>query len=145
MIDKRPVIVLERWCYHKRGGVFGELRIMGTAFHCATLELPWKNNQTNISAIPVGIYSIRLGNFKGKYRNYELEDVPWRTAVEMHRANRIRDLLGCIGLGERARIDEINNKFWINRSKDTFEEFMAAMDGAAKAWLVIVNRSDTIT
>lgn len=144
-MEKRPLIVLERWCYHEYGGVFGDLRIMGTDFSCATLELEWQNNQVNISCIPVGIYSIRLGTFKGRYANYELEDVPWRTAVEMHRANSIRDLLGCIGLGERARIDEINNKFWINRSKDTFEEFMAAMDGAAKAWLVIVNRSDTIT
>jgi hypothetical protein len=69
---------------------------------------------------------LKLGNFKGRYQNYELLDVPERSAIESHGGNTQEDLLGCIALGRHFRIDEQWGKYWITDSKRTFDEFMAA-------------------
>jgi hypothetical protein len=63
-----------------------------------TLELPWVNNENNVSCIPKGIYPIKKWNISGKF-NYEhflLEDVPDRSQVKIHRGNFTRQIHGCI-------------------------------------------------
>ncbi len=66
---------------------------------CYTLELPWRDNQNNISCIPVGNYvgSIRTDGNKGW--RIELAAVPNRTHVQLHVGNYPSDVLGCILVG----------------------------------------------
>lgn len=75
-------------------------------FECYTLELPWYNNAEDISCIPAGVYpaSIRKSthnNSKLGHRVIWLDDVPGRSCVQIHIANRPTELRGCIAVGER--------------------------------------------
>lgn len=77
---------------------------LGRFFHdgdfiCYALELPWKDNQPNVSCIPLGTYSLHPGTFKNRYPDYEVEGVPGRFAIEIHRANWPKEIKGCIAPG----------------------------------------------
>ena len=72
------------------------------------LELPWRDNQPNVSCIPAGIYTAHLidsPHFQRKV--FLLENVPGRSDVEMHPANwggdtslgYYSDLRGCCAPG----------------------------------------------
>ena len=66
---------------------------------CVTLERPWINNQNNVSCIPEGTYKVSKFDSPSKGKVFLLHDVPNRTMIEIHAANTINDLLGCIGVG----------------------------------------------
>ena len=79
-------------------GVFG--RLIVPDFTCLTVERPWLDNAPNVSCIPAGVYGMNLGMYnKGGYPAYELEGVPKRTLIKIHRANVSSDVQGCIGVG----------------------------------------------
>jgi hypothetical protein len=63
-----------------------------------TLELPWLNNQSFFSCIPTGQYVVKQDK-TGKHQFYSITNVYRRTDIEIHIANKVEDLLGCIGLG----------------------------------------------
>jgi len=67
-------------------------------FKLHSLELAWRNNAPNKSCIPEGTYIVKR-DVTGRHRFYAIQDVPNRSNVEIHIANTISDLLGCIGLG----------------------------------------------
>src|SRR5947207_5696643 len=78
----------------------------GQLYVCKTLELPWKENQSNVSCIPKGEYmckytrSNRMSNEKGRdVYTYEVLNVPNRAGIRVHIANYFTQLLGCIALG----------------------------------------------
>ncbi len=65
-----------------------------------TVEEVWRDNQSRISCIPVGVYPCVRGIFhRGGYPTFEIMDVPNRSLIKVHRANTVEDLLGCIGIG----------------------------------------------
>lgn len=79
-------------------------------FKCRTLELPWKDNQRNVSCIPEGhydvdpIYSQTFGHI------YDVKDVPDRSLIRIHQGNYAgsinpktghSDIRGCILVGEK--------------------------------------------
>jgi hypothetical protein len=66
----------------------------------ATLELPWRANQNEISAIPVGSYSGHVREDGPKGWRIELEDVKGRPNVQIHLGNWPKDSTGCILLGD---------------------------------------------
>jgi hypothetical protein len=68
-------------------GVIRELNL-------CTLELPWLDNQRNISCIPAGQYPIRV---EGK--RIRVLDVPGRDGILIHVANKPSELRGCIAVG----------------------------------------------
>lgn len=71
-------------------------------FQCATLELPWRDNQTGISRIPNGTYPMEYEHSPGFKRYlWELKEVPGRSEVKIHTANYARQLRGCIALGAK--------------------------------------------
>ena len=81
-------------------GTFGVFAIADSNFTCVSLELPWQDNQPNISCVPVGSYMCTWRWSQSHNRNvYHVENVPGRTAVEIHSANITAQLLGCICLG----------------------------------------------
>lgn len=62
------------------------------------LERPWLDNKPNVSCIPVGSY-IAKRDRTGKHQYYAIQDVPDREGIEIHVANRVDQLQGCIALG----------------------------------------------
>lgn len=81
---------------------------------CNTIELPWKNNQHQISCIPEGKYELikRYSDHFGWH--FEVMKVPNRDLILIHPANdALKELKGCIapvsvligeGEGLRSRI-----------------------------------------
>lgn len=69
---------------------------------CYTLELPWKDNLNFISCIPPGSYNGILRYDKTDGWRIQLENVPNRTAVQIHIGNYTKDTEGCILVGTGA-------------------------------------------
>ena len=120
---------LIRWAYTPVG-TFGTLKV--DAFECYTVERPWKLNLPNVSCIPTGAYVIKPGTFyqdkkRGPYADYELQNVPMRTEIDIHIGNTMLDVKGCVVLGKR--LGMISNKWAVLDSAVTFAKFMRAMGG----------------
>ncbi len=60
-----------------------------------TIESPDLNNKVNVSCIPEGEYIVSR-NTTGKHQYYGVNDVPGRTNIEIHVANKVSQLAGCI-------------------------------------------------
>lgn len=58
-------------------------------FNCLTLELPWRNNQRNISCYPAGIYKVQKHKRPNGRWSFWVKDVPGRTAILFHAGNYI--------------------------------------------------------
>lgn len=81
---------------YRTNGCNGKLYTNGSLL-CYTIELPWRNNQPQISCIPEGRYelikrySLRLGH------HLQIEQVPGRDLILIHSANdALKELKGCI-------------------------------------------------
>ena len=70
---------------------------------CKTMELPWKNNERNVSCIPEGTYLVIKQPPKDSrpYAYFRLPEVPGRSGILIHRITYVKDLRGCIGVGSR--------------------------------------------
>src|SRR6185312_11622998 len=78
------------------GGTNGSLLINGQ-YHCKTIELPWKDNQTGISCIPEGTYNVKRRISAHLGGHLILENVPKRDLILIHKANdAVKELRGCI-------------------------------------------------
>src|SRR5947209_2359030 len=77
-------------------GTNGIVYINGS-LQCYTIELPWLNNQHQISCIPEGRYELKK-RYSIKFGNHLLvEHVPGRDDILMHPANdALHELKGCI-------------------------------------------------
>ena len=96
-------------------------------FTFCTLELPYRNNQRQISSIDLGKYIVRK-RFSEKYGNhFELISVKNRDKILIHVANFVRELKGCIAVGSAHKdIDNDGAKDLIN-SKKTLNKLNAIM------------------
>jgi hypothetical protein len=100
----RPfTMTVERNATCNNGEVTGRLLVAGSEV-AKTLELPWRNNEEDISQIPPGSYPayIRSDGLLGW--RVELRDVPDRDNVQLHIGNYSRQTKGCILLGTRIAI-----------------------------------------
>ncbi len=80
---------------------------------CNTIELPWKDNQRNISCIPEGRYGIKMRFTKKRLWHMVVTGVKKRSLILIHTANiAVLELEGCIapvtiitgqGRGSRSR------------------------------------------
>lgn len=71
--------------------------LLDGAIICSTIELPWKNNQSRISCIPEGEYSL-VKRYSPHFKwHLQVKDVPGRQLILIHPANNaITELKGCI-------------------------------------------------
>tara|TARA_R110002167_G_scaffold181421_1_gene381717 strand:+ start:860 stop:1294 length:435 start_codon:yes stop_codon:yes gene_type:complete len=108
-------------------------------FKCRTLELPWLDNQTNISCIPEGfydtdpVYSQTFGSI------YAVNDVPGRSLIRIHQGNYAgsinprtghSDIRGCILVGKEFIDISGDGIADITSSKATLQELLeVAPDG----------------
>jgi hypothetical protein len=116
------VITVERFAYTPMG-TFGRLKFAD--FGCYTIECPWKNNETNISCIPVGTYALdpNARYNKGNYDCCEILDVENRSHILIHIGNTQKDIKGCIAVGSKLGWVYLN---WaVENSRNTFNQLMA--------------------
>jgi hypothetical protein len=105
----------------------GKLTSRDGKFMCVTLERPADGDHP---CIPAGIYQVGIDwhhptDLEKRYRCPELQDVPGRSQIQIHVANRCGELLGCIAPGERIGPD------CVEASKSAFDRLMAYLEGAA--------------
>ena len=90
----------------------GELFLNGERM-CDTLELPYINNERNISCIPEGEYKVRLRTARESatrdYLHLLIQDVPNRDWILFHRGNSAKDTSGCILVGFASKQDYVKN------------------------------------
>ena len=84
--------------YSHSGSIIGVLYANDDQL-CYSLELPWKDNQSNVSCVPVGTYPGKIRTDGTKGWRIELESVPNRTFVELHVGNFPGEIQGCVLLG----------------------------------------------
>lgn len=63
---------------------------------CNTMELPWRDNQEDISCIPAGEYRIKMTNSPKYGSCYKVFGVENRTDILIHKGNTTNDTKGCI-------------------------------------------------
>lgn len=91
--------------------MLGEL-YHGDRFVSHTFELPWRDNQSNISCVPAGLYKIKqVYSAKLKRRVFTLLDVEKRLGIHIHAANKASDIQGCIAPFIHAQVLE-NGEFF---------------------------------
>jgi len=86
-------------------GTFGKLWLPDFEYY--SLELPWKDNQHDISCIPAGEYEVVPYHSSHLGQIYRIKDVPGRTNIRIHAGNWAGDMSkgyrtdskGCIFLG----------------------------------------------
>lgn len=131
-------LVLTRFAYHNFG-TYGKLS-MPSGIDLATVEPAWRGNEENKSCIPIGFYLCERGyHNRGKYETFEVSGVPNRTLIKFDIANWPKDLLGCIGLGDRHALDESDGSIMVKNSKVTHNRFMRELNGVDAFHLSIVN------
>jgi Family of unknown function (DUF5675) len=67
---------------------------------CKTIELPWKNNEPDISCIPAMLVTFERFMSPAHGQVWEATNVPERSEIEIHAANLASELKGCIGVGD---------------------------------------------
>ena len=81
-------------------GVMNVYRKLGLLFSLKTLELPYLNNERNLSCIPTGSYNVKLTpSLRHGGLLYEVLDVPGRDGIRFDKANYFSELKGCIAVG----------------------------------------------
>ncbi len=121
-----PNIVILRAYYHDC--TLGRLMVPGK-FHCSTLELPYLGNETNKSCFEEGLYRYRKApspRLRGRIVIW-VDSVPGRSSIQIHPANFVFDILGCIAVGDghvdinKDGIPDVTN------SGATFERLLASI------------------
>jgi len=110
-------------------GYFSLYEGVNLIFDCVTLELAWKDNETNVSCIPKGTYKV-TPRYSDKYtQHFILEDVPNRKFILIHSGNFNSDTEGCILLGTSFRKINQDSLLDITASRRATSELLFATDG----------------
>lgn len=107
--EENRLLVLERQMYHTNA-TQGTLLVNNETFD--TIELPWKNNQINISCIPTGTYTYqRIQRQSNKEPALWLRNVKDRTEILIHYGTKPQHSKGCILLPQMKKfLTLVNNK-----------------------------------
>jgi hypothetical protein len=103
-------------------------------YRCKTVELPWKDNEPQVSCIPEATYNVSVvaATDKIKYRHLWVENVPKRSGIKIHVANYTRQLRGCIAPGiSHADIDK-DGIMDVTSSTKAMADIMAVVDKEGK-------------
>jgi len=123
-------LVLTRSDYGPKG-TYGFLSVESGPPRFVTLELPWLDNQKQISCIPKGTYKIIRHNSPKFGKVWKVENVPGRSEILIHTGNFLADIQGCILLGKGLIPTGITN------SRLAVAEFMEILKDKSDAELEI--------
>ena len=105
-------------------------------FKADTLELPWRQNERNVSCIPADEYQIVLEHSPRFAMDlWELKGVPGRSEIKIHPANYPFQLHGCIAIG--IYNPDVAEPF-VSRSKLTHRKFLRALTPHGTGTLKII-------
>jgi len=105
-------------------GILGSLSVNDEHL-CYTLELPWKENERNVSAIPVGEYKAILRYDKKDQWRLQLDNVKDRDGIQIHIGNYTKDTKGCILVGLKR--DE--KEFTLSESTEAYKKLRRSFYG----------------
>lgn len=119
---------------------FGHLVDDDETIVCCTMELPWHDNEPQISCIPPGKYTCkRRPSPHFQCDVFEIRGVPGRSLILLHPANYIRELRGCVALGESFADLNADGVTDLASSRKAFEAFMASKAGVSTFVLDVLN------
>mgnify|MGYP003417301552 CR=1 FL=1 len=90
-----------------------------------TLEPPWKNNETDVSCIPTGVYPIEKFFHEKFGQTLHIAHVSDRTGIYFHCGNWSTDTKGCPLIGNEF-IERLNSLMLVN-SRITFDQIMPVL------------------
>ena len=122
-------------------GTFGMLEVLDNGellYVCRAVEREDQNNRPNVSCIPEGIYTMKLGMYYGgdgvggrrDYPAYVVQDVPGRSLIKIHVANTAKQLKGCIAPG--LDFGTLGGEWAVKSSRDAFESIMETLRNDVK-------------
>lgn len=110
-------------------------------FTAVSLERGWRNNESNVSCVPVGTYPVVL-EWSPRFKKdlWELKKVPNRSECKFHSANFWFQLNGCIALG--TALSDINNDGYndVINSNQAMQSFHTTLKGLTKVDLIIKDK-----
>ena len=122
-------IKIERYDHGKKQ-TLGRLFVLDgkrVVYTCHTLELPWKNNQFQVSCIPEGTYKV-VRRTSARFKNhFHLTNVPDRSLILIHAGNYYTDILGCILVGKGLADLNKDGLKDVTSSKATLTDLLAQM------------------
>lgn len=117
-------------------GILGILNL-GSGKNFYTLELPYLDNATNISSIPVGDY-VAINHISPKFgRCIKVLNVEGRSNILIHAGNTVADTKGCILVG--AGLEDNPSAKIITSSVKALNSLLKEVEGVQKLELVIKN------
>lgn len=122
-------------------GTFGVL-LDGDVPFALTLERPWRDNQQDVSSIPLGAYACKRVTSPKFGETFEITGVPNRSHVLFHKGNKLEDTKGCVLIGEK--FDVQDGQPVIAESTQGYQEFMSRLKGR-DAFNLIVHRWEMVT
>ena len=107
-------------------------------FASLSLERGWKNNENDVSCLPIGEYDVVL-EYSPKYgkKLWEIKGTGHRSECKFHAANYWTQLNGCIAPGLRYLKMNNDNYRDVTNSGNSLTAFMATLKPATKARLII--------
>jgi hypothetical protein len=102
-----------------------------------TLEDAWRDNERQVSCIPVGRYVIKPKISPKFGSTWEVTDVPERSHILFHAGNTHKDTHGCILLG--LQFGRLGNESAILASRSAFLQFLQKMSGNKEAQLIVID------
>nr|AKH47372.1 hypothetical protein Desal_1848 [uncultured marine virus] len=125
-----PDITIVRVSYLQRGTVGQILDATGLVI-CGSLERPWLDNRVDVSCIPTGLYTMKIDTRRpGTDKEclvWELLDVPGRSQVQFHIANRVSQLKGCVA--PVTNFSDLGGDLFGSSSGNAFKKFMKNLNG----------------
>ncbi len=94
---------------------------------CRTLELPWLDNQPQISCIPAGTYSCYRVKSPKFGETFVVTRVTGRAGILFHAGNTAKDTHGCILLG--VGVETGGRKPCLLSSRAAMKTFMQMLEG----------------
>lgn len=102
-----------------------------------TLEDAWRDNERQISCIPVGRYTVKPKISPKFGSTFEVVDVPERSHILFHAGNTHKDTNGCILLG--LQFGKVGSEAAILASRSAFLQFLQKMAGTKEAQLIVID------
>lgn len=123
----------------------GEVKPFFVPF-CGTVELPWKDNEKDVSCMPPGLWKmVRSGPTKNIPYPHVKILVTGRDGCAVHKANLATQLRGCVAVGERFELmddpktEAVEAVPGVSESGRAFEEFMAIFGDDEEAELLVTD------
>lgn len=132
--------VIERYEHGKKqtlGNLFVQDECDEVVYDCETLELPWKDNQRNISCIPEGAYQVEKRYSKKFGWHFHITDVDGRKWILIHSGNFYTQIRGCVLVGNALGDIDNNGIRDVLNSRDTLADLLGVLP--SKFELKIVN------